>query len=102
MFSDLIGPLTHTRDGITTVYGIVHGPGSFPECAATAIFTKVSGPEILNWITEVSGKLAKVCLSNTRVRYSIKSYVFGVENFEFDTCGNVRGRTRGVGTRLGA
>ena len=79
MFSDLIGPLTHTRDGITTVYGIVHGPGSFPECAATAIFTKVSGPEILNWITEVSGKLAKVCLSNTRFSYfvdSIKLYVF--------------------------
>ena len=30
----------------------------------------------------------------------IKSYVFGVENFEFDTFENVRGRTRGVGTRL--
>ena len=27
---------------------------------------------------------------------------FWVEDFEFDTFGNVRGRTRGVGTRLGA
>jgi len=48
------GPLTHTKDEITTVYGITHGPGSFPECAATAIFTKVSAPEILNWITKVT------------------------------------------------
>jgi len=51
------GPLTHTKDEITTVYGITHGPGSFPECAATAIFTKVSAPEILNWITKVTGVL---------------------------------------------
>ena len=64
LFSNLIGPLTHTKDEITTVYGIVHGPGSFPVCAATAIFTKVSAPEILNWITKETGKLAKSYLRN--------------------------------------
>ena len=47
-FSYILGPLTHTKDEITTVYGIVHGPGSFPECAATAIFTKVSGNIAIN------------------------------------------------------
>ena len=31
----------------------------------------------------------------------IKSYVFGVEDFDFDTFRNVRGRIRYVGTRLG-
>ena len=68
-FSYILGPLTHTKDEITTVYGIVHGPGSFPECAATAIFTKVSAPEILNWITKVTGKLAKSYLRNILFHY---------------------------------
>ena len=47
------GPLTHTHRGKTTVYGITNGPGDLPDCKSTAIFAKVSAPDILNWIKEV-------------------------------------------------
>ena len=60
LFLHLKGPLTFTNDlNETTVYGIVQGPGTTVEdaCKSRATFTKVSAPEILNWIKEVVGKL---------------------------------------------
>ena len=49
-----LGPLTYTdKDGKTTVFGIVSGPGRFlekEEGKSTTAFTRVSYPEILDWI----------------------------------------------------
>ena len=46
-----LGPLTYTdKDGKTTVFGIVSGPGHIDDGQSTAAFTRVSYPGILNWI----------------------------------------------------
>lgn len=45
------GPLTHTDiDGHTTLYGVVSGQGSDPDCKSTGIFARVSEPNVLKWI----------------------------------------------------
>ena len=47
----LLGPLTHTdKDGHTTLYGVVSGQGSDPDCKSTGIFARVSEPNVLKWI----------------------------------------------------
>ena len=47
------GPLTHTdENGKTTLFGVVQGPGDFPECLSTGIFMRVSNPNVLNWINK--------------------------------------------------
>ena len=48
-----LGPLTYTdKDGKTTVFGIVSGPGdiALDDGQSTASFTRVAYPGILNWI----------------------------------------------------
>ena len=55
----IAGPLTHTaKNGVTTLYGVVSGPATEPECQATARFTKVSHPDILTWIKKTIRKFA--------------------------------------------
>ena len=51
------GPLTHTtQENVTTVYGIVSGPGTEDWCFGTTVFTKIAYPPILNWIKKLMGK----------------------------------------------
>ena len=47
-----LGPLTYTdKDGKTTVFGIVSGPGGWKNPGkSTTAFTRVSYPGILHWI----------------------------------------------------
>ena len=49
-----LGPLTYTnKDGKTTVFGIVSGPGNKEKVTwgkSTAAFSRVSYPGILDWI----------------------------------------------------
>ena len=46
-----LGPLTYTdKDGKTTVFGIVSGPGGDNDGKSTAAFSRVSYPGILHWI----------------------------------------------------
>ena len=52
----VVGPLTHTANGTTTVFGIVSGPSSFPFCQSYAVFTRVSAPVIRDWILNVLGR----------------------------------------------
>ena len=49
------GPLTYTdTEGKTTTFGIVSGPGNITNLpvSTTAIFARVSNPDILDWIKE--------------------------------------------------
>ena len=69
--SDPIGPLTYTKNRhTTTVYGIT-SLVRLPNCTTSAVFTKVSAPDILSWITEVSGKLDKSYHLNIRFNLSM-------------------------------
>ena len=55
---DIIGPLTYTDNGTVTIYGVVTGAGNGPigECESTAVFGRVSSPNVLPWITETIKK----------------------------------------------
>ena len=48
----VLGPLTFTeRNGKTTLYGVVRGPGGKgPNCLSTGEFGRVAEPSILRWI----------------------------------------------------
>ena len=71
------GPLTHTANGITTVYGIVSGPSStsLPECKSLAVFTRVSAPVIRDWIINILGRFA--CNGLTSFNYDLLVFWFG-------------------------
>ena len=49
--------MTHTNNGITKIHGIIRGPGRSTDCASTEIFTRVSAPEIRNWILKIISQL---------------------------------------------
>ena len=44
--------MTYTsKDGKTTLYGVVHGQGTNEEdCGKSSLLIRVSAPEILSWI----------------------------------------------------
>ena len=45
-----LGPLTYTKDGKTTLYGVVHGPASLDVCDGLGIFIRLSASVVLDWI----------------------------------------------------
>ena len=50
-----LGPLTYTdTEGKTTTFGIVSGPGNISNLpvSTTAVFVRLSNPDILDWIWE--------------------------------------------------
>merc|ERR1712212_43623 len=49
------GPLTHTdENGKTTLFGVVQGAGDWQfDCNRTEVFSRVSNPNVLNWIEAI-------------------------------------------------
>ena len=51
------GPLFHTdENGLTTIYGVVSGPGAGARCNGPTIYASVSDERILKWIKETMSK----------------------------------------------
>ena len=69
----ILGPLTYTKNGTTTVYGVVSGPAFYKpkeQCNKLGIYIRVSAPEVLYWIHRIlkSGRSAR-CATNTNVQW---------------------------------
>ena len=55
-FLFIIGPLTYTKEGKTTIHGVVSasgGFGPFAACVSPIIYMRVSYPVHLQWIKNV-------------------------------------------------
>ena len=51
--STLLGPLTYTSEGKTTIYGVVSGPGVAGMqgyCISPSTYFRVNTPDALQWI----------------------------------------------------
>ena len=49
--------MTYTsKDGETTLYGVVSGAGNTPECESTGLMVRVSEPSLLKWINAAISK----------------------------------------------